>query len=55
MVKNFQGNVDLLLERMQKVSAQGKHIAVDATVQVRYSVKWILIKIPRSSFRNERL
>jgi len=34
MVKTFQGNVEMLLERMQKVSGQGKHIAMDATVQV---------------------
>lgn len=33
MVKTFQGNVEMLLERMQKVSGQGKHIAMDATVQ----------------------
>lgn len=34
MVKTFQGNAEMLLERMQKVSGQGKHIAMDATVQV---------------------
>lgn len=34
MVKTFQSNVEMLLERMQKVSGQGKHIAMDATVQV---------------------
>lgn len=33
MVKTFQGNVVMLLDRMQKVSAQGKHIAMDATAQ----------------------
>ena len=38
MVKTFQGNVEMLLERMQKVSGQGKHIAMDATVQVGYSI-----------------
>ena len=39
MVKNFHSSVEMLLERMQKVSAQGKHIAMDATVQVRQLVK----------------
>ena len=34
MIKNFHNNVEMLLERMQKVSGQGKHIAMDATVQV---------------------
>ena len=34
MVKTFQSNVEMLLEQMQKVSGQGKHIAMDATVQV---------------------
>lgn len=34
MVKNFHSSVEMLLERMQKVSGQGKHIAMDATVQV---------------------
>ena len=38
MVKTFQGNVEMLLERMQKVSGQGKHIAMDATVQVGFSI-----------------
>lgn len=33
MIKNFQSNVEMLIERMQKVSGQGKHIAMDATVQ----------------------
>ncbi|XP_015767154.1 PREDICTED: hepatocyte growth factor-regulated tyrosine kinase substrate-like [Acropora digitifera] len=33
MVKNFHSSVEMLLERMQKVSGQGKHIAMDATVQ----------------------
>ncbi|KAM7448598.1 hypothetical protein ABFA07_003502 [Porites harrisoni] len=33
MIKNFHNNVEMLLERMQKVSGQGKHIAMDATVQ----------------------
>ncbi|KAJ7375538.1 hypothetical protein OS493_040540, partial [Desmophyllum pertusum] len=33
MVKTFHNNVEMLLERMQKVSGQGKHIAMDATVQ----------------------
>lgn len=37
MVKTFHSNVEMLLERMQKVSGQGKHIAMDATVQVRFS------------------
>ena len=42
MVKTFQGNVEMLLERMQKVSGQGKHIAMDATVQVGDSIPFSL-------------
>ena len=38
MIKNFQSNVEMLIERMQKVSGQGKHIAMDSTVQVGCSV-----------------
>ena len=38
MIKNFHNNVEMLLERMQKVSGQGKHIAMDATVQVCYKL-----------------
>jgi len=41
MVKTFQGNVEMLLERMQKVSGQGKHIAMDATVQVGFSISYL--------------
>jgi len=41
MVKTFQGNVEMLLERMQKVSGQGKHIAMDATVQVGFSIPYL--------------
>ena len=42
MVKTFQGNVEMLLERMQKVSSQRKHIAMDATVQVGCSIPFLL-------------
>ena len=38
MIKNFHNNVEMLLERMQQVSGQGKHIAMDATVQVCYKL-----------------
>ena len=46
MVKTFHSNVEMLLERMQKVSGQGKHIAMDATVQVCFSFArlWDLVK-----------
>ncbi|CAH3040159.1 unnamed protein product [Pocillopora meandrina] len=33
MVKTFQSNVEMLLDRMQRISGQGKHIAMDATAQ----------------------
>ena len=46
MVKTFHSNVEMLLERMQKVSGQGKHIAMDATVQVclSFACLWDLVK-----------
>ena len=37
MVKTFQSNVEMLLDRMQRISGQGKHIAMDATAQVLLS------------------
>lgn len=43
MIKNFHNNVEMLLERMQKVSGQGKHIAMDATVQVCYKLGRVMM------------
>lgn len=37
MVNTFQSNVEMLLDRMQRISGQGKHIAMDATAQVLLS------------------
>ena len=48
MVKTFHNNVEMLLERMQKVSGQGKHIAMDATVQVDLSSPLMCISVGSS-------
>lgn len=34
LISNFRNSVEMLAERMQTISGTGKHIAMDATVQV---------------------
>jgi hypothetical protein len=34
LVNNFRSSIEMLGDRMQTISGKGKHIAMDATVQV---------------------
>lgn len=34
MVNNFRSSLEMLSDRMQSTSGKGKHIAMDATIQV---------------------